>query len=138
MVLYRLDPETERFEEVTSHASGSYFFGPDAVWYVRMESEYFATKPMPTGRGSEKRDYDFFTAKNLAVGCVRDGEVTERAPGEGIGAGQVLTLLAAADGVLYGTLSDERSVYETGETVNRVVALDPETLDVILDLGELK
>ena len=138
MVLYRLNRETERFEEVTSHASGSYFFGPDAVWYVRMESEYFATKPMPTGRGSEKRDYDFFTAKNLAVGCVRDGEVTERAPGEGIGAGQVLTLLAAADGVLYGTLSDERSVYETGETVNRPVALDPETLDVILDLGELK
>ena len=138
MVLYRLNRETERFEEVTSAASGSYFFGPDAVWYVRAESEYLATKPMPTGRGSEKRDYDFFITKNLVIGCVKDGEITERAPGEGIEPGQSLTLLAAADGVLYGTIYDERRVYDTGETVNRVVALDPETLDVMRDLGELK
>ncbi len=138
MVLYRLNRETEQFEEVTSAASGSYFFGPDAVWYVRAESEYFATKPMPTGRGSEKRDYDFFITKNLVVGCVKDGEIIERAPGKGIEPGQSLTLLAAADGVLYGTLYDEQRVYDTGETINRVVALDPETLDVIRDLGELK
>ncbi|MBQ5356307.1 MAG: hypothetical protein IIU08_10605 [Clostridia bacterium] len=137
MVLYRLNRETERFEEVTSAASGSYFFGPDAVWYVRAESEYLATKPMPTGRGSEKRDYDFFITKNLVISCVKDGDITDRAPGEGIEPGQALTLLAAADGVLYGTLCDEQKVYDTGETVNRVVALDPETLDVICDLGEL-
>jgi hypothetical protein len=137
MVLYRLNRETEQFEEVTRAASGSYFFGPDAVWYVCAESEYLATKPMPTGRGSEKRDYDFFITKNLVIGCVKDGEITERAPGEGIEPGQALTLLAAADGVLYGTLCDEQKVYDTGETVNRVVALDPETLDVIRDLGEL-
>ena len=137
MVLYRLNRETEQFEEVTRAASGSYFFSPDAVWYVRAESEYLATKPMPTGRGSEKRDYDFFITKNLVISCVKDGEITDRAPGEGIGPGQALTLLAAADGVLYGTLCDEQKVYDTGETVNRVVALDPETLDVICDLGEL-
>ena len=131
-------PPASESETGSAKASGSYFFGPDAVWYVRAESEYFATKPLPTGRGSEKRDYDFFITKNLVVGCVKDGEIIERAPGKGIEPGQSLTLLAAADGVLYGTLSDERSVYDTGENVIRVVALDPETLDVMRDLGELK
>ena len=82
-------------------------------------------------------DYDFFVSKNLAVGCIRDGKITERAPGEGIEAGQVLTLLAATDGVLYGTLYDEGKLWETGEYFNHVVALDPETLGVIRDYGDL-
>ena len=137
MVLYRLNRETERFEEITSTASGSYCFGPDAVWYVNTESEYLGTKPMPTGAPGGKQDYDFFVSKNLAVGCIRDGKITERAPGEGIEPGQVLTLLAAADGMLYGTVYDEGKLWETGEYFNHVVALDPETLGVIRDYGDL-
>lgn len=135
VVLYRL--EDGAFTEVAQAENGSVVYGPDAVWYAKSDREYLGTKPMATGGAGGTQDFDFFLTKNLTIGCIRDEKITEHTPGEGIGSGKALNLMAAADGVLYGTLLDEQRYFDTDEYVNNLIVLDAQTLDVVRDYGEL-
>jgi hypothetical protein len=128
-VLYRLEGEQFVCMAVSEEPAA---WGPDAVWYLRADYEYLGTKAMPTGRPGEQIDYDYIAKKNCRIGCIRNGEVTERAIGEaeGLLPEESVSLIAAADGVLYALVSDNRAEYETGDGGTEMALIDPETLGI--------